>query len=104
VLKKPRERGGHSSRWAAETEKINKLRLGIFLNGLHYIIMSCWIFVASLQFLSTLDDSTCCSPALSNLYVSEFDYSVICNEIRNKKDNQFHTASFDKEEINLPTW
>jgi len=65
--------------------------------------MSCRIFVASLQFLSTLDGSKRSPPVLANVYVSEFDYSLICYEIRNKKDNQLRIASSVKEERNLPT-
>jgi len=49
--------------------------------------MGCRIFVVSLQFLSTLDDSKRSPPVQASLYVSEFVYSVICYEIRNKKDN-----------------
>jgi hypothetical protein len=66
--------------------------------------MGCLIFVVSLKFLSTLDDSKRSPPVQANLYVSEFDYSVICYEIRNKKGNQIRIASSVKEERNLPTW
>jgi len=66
--------------------------------------MGCRIFVVSLQFLSTVDYSKRSPPVQANLYVSKFDYSVICYEIRNKKDNQFSIASSVKEERNLPTW
>ena len=55
--------------------------------------MRCRIFVVSRPFLSTLDESKRSPPVQANLYVSEFDYSVICYEIRNKKDNQFRIAS-----------
>jgi hypothetical protein len=79
------------------------LRLGMFLNGLHKK-MSCRIFVASLQFVSKLGDSKHSPPLRANFYVSEFDYSPICYEIRNKKDNHFRIASSVNEERNLPTW